>query len=89
MSISDRELYKKLKKHKVFSKFCICCASAFCENLSYGDNEYTLREYLKSTAKPLMERDELDFVGQIKKWSTAPGPYLKILYGKKRKNCCI
>jgi hypothetical protein len=88
MSISDRELYKKLKKHKVFSKFCICCTKAFCEDLSYGGNEYTLRDYLKSTAKPLMERDELDFVGQIKKWGMTP-PYLKILYGKKRKNCGI
>lgn len=88
MSISNRELYKKLKKHKVFSKFCMCCAQAFCENLSYEDDEYTLRDYLKSTAKPLMERDELDFVSKIKKWNITP-PYLKILYGKKRKNCGI
>ena len=88
MSISNRELYKKLKKHKVFSKFCICCADAFYENLSYDGNEYTLRGYLESTAKPLMERDELDFVSQIKKWWMNP-PSLKILYGKKRKNCGV
>lgn len=87
--MTDRELYKKLKKHRVFSKFCVCCAQAFCENLSYGDNEYTLRDYLESTAKPLMERDELNFVSEIKTWNTAPPPYLKILYGKNRKNCGI
>ena len=88
MSISNRELYKKLKKHKVFSKFCICCAKYFVKNLSYGDNEYTLRDYLESTAKPLMEQDGLGFVGEIKKWGMTP-PYLKILYGKNRKNCGI
>ena len=87
--MTDRELYRKLKKHKVYSRFCMSCAHAFCYKIeNYDGLEYTFRDYLESTAKPLMEMDELGFIEKIRTWKLRQ-PYLRVLNGQIRKNSSI
>jgi len=74
MSISNRELYKKLKKHKVFSKFYICCAKVF-----NGDSLCGYKHFLEESVKQDMLMDEQQFVRGIKSWSMGP-PYVRIMY---------
>lgn len=74
MSISDRELYKNLKKHKVFPKFCICCAKVF-----NGDSLWGYKHFLEESLKQDMLRDEQQFVRSMKSWSMKP-PYARIMY---------
>lgn len=77
MSISDRELYKKLKKHKVFSKFCIRCAEVFNGGI-LSNSLLDYKHFLEVCAKQEMLRDEQHFAREIKNLSMRP-PYVRIM----------
>ena len=78
MSISNRELYKKLKKHKVFSKFCICCAKVF-NDVILSNGRWDYKHFLEESVKQDLLRDEQQFARDIKRWSMGP-PYVRIMY---------
>lgn len=70
--MSDRELYKRLKKLKLFSTFYLACGQAWYSPI-YSTPRTHLRDYLDQTAKRLMEDDEAEYVNRIKnEWNLMP-----------------
>lgn len=69
--ISDRELFKILKRHKAFSNFYLACAQAWCDS-EYDKPRTKLRNYIDGTAKKrILDKDADDFIFSIKnKWLT-------------------
>lgn len=66
--MSDRELFKLLKKKKLFGKFCLACAQTWSEPM-YRIPRTELRHYIESTAKMLIERKDyntIDYLNEMK-----------------------
>ena len=66
--MSDRELFKQLKKKKLFSTFCLACAQAW-SNPMYRIPRTELRSYIESTAKMIIERKDhntIDYFNKMK-----------------------
>lgn len=64
--ISDRELFKILKRHKAFSNFYLACAQAWCDS-QYNKPRTNLRGYIDGTAKKrILDKDADEYIDAIK-----------------------
>jgi hypothetical protein len=70
--MSNRELFKILKKLKLFSTFYLACAQAWEDANHFESPRDNLRDYFDRTAKPLMENQREMYIDGIRKWNIKP-----------------
>ena len=75
--MSDRELFKFLKKMGLFSTFYLACAQAWWRPELYKVPRTQLREYLEGTAKKLIIKKDCTFIEAIQqRWNLEPNAKL-------------
>jgi hypothetical protein len=75
--MSDRELFKILKKMRLFSTFYLACAQAWWRPEYYKAPRTQLREYLEGTAKKLIIKRDCTFIEAIQeRWKLDPNAKL-------------
>ena len=75
--MSDRELFKFLKKMGLFSTFYLACAQAWWRPEDFKAPRTQLRKYLEGTAKELIIKRDRTFIEAMQqKWNLEPNAKL-------------